>query len=135
MRRMLAVVSVAALALAALAVAYPQDPPRDAVADPLGETAFENLPESFANAAACAAHLATLVRNSAPPAFDKAVGPYAIAASDVRAHRVKAKGWGHDIEEYRCLGTELSMRRWSHSMNDVKPFTIEDIGKMSFPAE
>lgn len=132
---MLAIVSVAALALAALAVAYPQDAPREAAAGPAGEAVFEDLPESFANAGACAAHLAVLVKNSAPPAFDKAVGPYPIAPGDVRAHRVKAQGWGHDIEEFRCLGVALSARRWSHAMNDVKPFTIEDIGKMSFPEE
>lgn len=134
---MLAVVSVAALALAALAVAYPHDaqPSRQSVSEPPGEAAFTSSPENFANATGCAAHLTILVKNSAPPAFDKAVGPYEIAPGDVRAHRVKAQDWGHDIEEYRCLGAALSVRRWSHSMNDVKPFTIEDIGKMSFPAE
>lgn len=133
MKATIAAATAGALAIAALMVASPREPrpPREAP----GEAVFVDLPGSFANPAGCAAHLAALVRNSAPPAFDKAVGPYTIAPGDVRAHRVKAQGWGHDIEEYRCLGAALSVRRWSHSMNDVKPFTIEDIGKMSFPAK
>lgn len=124
---------IAALALTAFLVASPREALVTAYGEAPGEAAFVAAPEIFPDAPACAAHLAGLVRASAPPAFDSAVGPYAIAPGDVRAHRVKAQGWGHDIEEFRCLGARLDARRWTHSMNDVKPITVEDIGKMSFP--
>lgn len=100
-----------------------------------GGAPFVAFAGSFADAGACAAHLATWVRDSAPPAYDAAVGPYAIAVGDVRAHRVAARGWAHEIEEHRCLGAALSGRRWTHGMNDVQPITLDDIRKMSFPAQ
>lgn len=98
-----------------------------------GGPAFVAVAATFVDAQACAAHLAALIKASAPPAYDGAVGPYLIAAGDVRAHRVVAKGWGHEIEEHRCLGAILESRTWSQSLSDVKPITIEDIGGMSFP--
>ena len=128
---MLRVMKLAALVATAVLLASPAPPPQ-AVSEPEGGP-FVALPDSFATPAACAAHLGSLIKASAPPAFDRAVGPYTIADGDVRAHRVKAQGWGHDIEEFRCSGASLEGRRWSHSMSDVKPFTVEDIGKMSFP--
>lgn len=87
---------------------------------------------SFADPAACVAHLTALVAASRPPAYDAAAGPYRIAADDTRAHRVRAEAWGHEIEEFRCVGPALSSRRWSKSMSGVRPFTIEDIRGMSF---
>lgn len=126
---------LAALALTAFLVGSPHQPaaPLQSVGELEAEAAFVASAKTFTSSAACAAHLAALVRTSAPPAFDAAVGPYAVAAGDVRAHRVKAHLWEHEIEEFRCVGLALSSRRWTHSMSDVKPFTVEDIGKMSFP--
>ena len=133
---MLRLMKLAALALTALLVGSP----REAAAPAVAVVADEGPPfgpaiRTFANAPACSSELSALVRASAPPVFDAAVGPYAVSAGDVRAHRVKARDWGHEIEEYRCLGAALSSRRWTHSLSDVKPFTLEDIGRMSFPAE
>ena len=91
--------------------------------------------ETFADANACVAHLARFVEASAPPAFAASAGPYRIADGDMRAHRIRPRDWGHEIEELRCLGAALSSRVWRHSMSDVKSFTVEDIGKMSFPGE
>lgn len=99
------------------------------------ETPFVPSSPTFADAAACRAHLVAWVRASAPPAYDAAVGPYVIAPGDTRAHRVAARDWAHEIEEQRCLGAGLSSRRWTHSMTDVKPITLDDIRKMSFPAK
>lgn len=127
---------LAALALTAFLVGSPRPPAQPPqLSEPETEVPFGGTTSTFPGAAACAAHLAAVVRASAPPAYDAAVGPYPIAPGDVRAHRVKAHQWGHEIEEFRCLGASLASRRWTHSMSDVKPFTIEDIGKMSFPAE
>lgn len=97
------------------------------------EQGFVSSAVTFADEAACRAHVAGLVAASARPAWDIATGPYSIAAGDVRAHRVKARDWGHEIEEFRCLGAKLETRSWTHSLNDVKPITVEDIGRMSFP--
>lgn len=127
---------IAALSLAALlvgsprTVAVPVPPPVRAVEV---EEPFVPSAQKFADAASCSAHLAKIVRVSAPPAYAAAVGPYAIAAGDTRAHRVKARHWGHEIEEFRCTGAQLASRRWTHSMSDVKPFTMKEIGNMSFP--
>jgi hypothetical protein len=90
---------------------------------------------TYRDASTCSAELASLVRASTPPAYAAAAGPYRVAADDHRAHRIRARDWGHEIEEFRCLSAALSSRRWTHAMSDVKPFTIEDIGRMSFPAE
>lgn len=128
------VMKVAALALFAFLVGSPRTveplpPPPQAEGAPF-------LPvRAFADAPACIAHLRVFVRESAPPAFDAAAGPYEVAPGDTRAHRIKARDWGHEIEEFRCWDAALSSRRWTHSMSEVKPFTMEDIGRMSFPAE
>lgn len=128
---------LAALATIAFLVGSPlrPDPPRAAVSEPQGEIPFVPSPNIFADDGACVAYLAATVKSSAPPAFEAAVGPYRIAPGDVRAHRVKAEGWGHDIEEFRCLRAALSSRRWSHAMGEVKPITMDDIRGMSFPKE
>lgn len=135
------IMKLAALALTAFLVGSPHSAdtprspatPRLPVSEPEAEAPFVPSASTFSTPASCAAHLAGLVWASAPPAYDAAVGPYAIAPGDMRAHRVKAREWGHEIEEFRCLGAVLASRRWTHSMSGVKPFTIEDIGKMSFP--
>lgn len=119
------------LGLLALFVASPHAPP-PAPADQ--GPPFAAAAQRFANAAACASHLASIVAASPPPAYDRAVGPYVIAPGDTRAHRVRARDWGHEIEEFRCLDAVLSSRIWSHDMSGVKPFTIEAIRGMSFPA-
>ncbi len=95
---------------------------------------FVESPLNFADESACIAHLVEIVKASARPAFDAAAGPYRVAAGDMRAHRVRGQDWGHEIEEYRCLAAVLSTRRWNHAMIGVKPFTVEDIANMSFPA-
>lgn len=122
-----------ALGLTAFLLASPHlpAPPPAAVDEAQAETPFEPWPETFADPAACIAHLTAFVK--AGTGLDAAVGPYRIATGDVRAHRVEAKDWSHDIEERRCLGAALSTRRWTHSMGDVKPITMGDIEKMSFP--
>ena len=101
--------------------------------EPDRESPFARTGETFATPAACAARLAALVRESAPPAYDRAVGLYEVAPSDIRAHRIAARGQGHAIEEFRCLGAEMQARRWTHAIGDVKPFTMEDVRGMSFP--
>lgn len=133
---MLRLMKIAALAIAALLVGSPREAAAPlAISDADNGPPFGSAIRTFANAPACSEHLSAIVRASTPPAFDAAAGPYAIAAGDARAHRIKARDWGHEIEEYRCLGAALSSRRWTHSMSEVKPFTVEDIGKMSFPAK
>lgn len=121
---------LAALGLTAVLLASPHPP-----APPAAETGapFESLRETFADPAACVAHLAAFVKASAR--FAAAAGPYRVGPGDMRAHRVEAKDWVHQIEERRCLGAVLSTRRWTHGMSDVKPITMDDIEKMSFPAE
>lgn len=126
------VMKLAALALTAFLVASPRAPLQP-VGGTEAEAPFVASSSAFHDPVSCVAHLSALVRASAPPAYDAAVGPYVIAPADTRAHRVKAREWGHEIEEFRCLGPALSSRRWTHSMSGVKPFTVEDIGKMSFP--
>lgn len=130
---------LAALVLTASLLASPHSAPVASASPPIAAQIDDGPPfvaatAIFPNASNCLAHLAALVRASTPPAFDSAVGPYMIAPGDVRAHRVVAKGWGHEIEEHRCLGAALGSRTWSHSLSDVKPITIEDISGMSFPA-
>ena len=133
---MLRLMKLAALALTALLVGSPR-----AAAPPALTSGADEGPEfgpairTLPYASACAAELVALVRASTPPAYDAAIGPYAITVGDIRAHRIKARDWGHEIEEFRCLGATLSTRSWTHSLSDVKPFTIEDIGRMSFPPE
>lgn len=131
---------LAALILTASLLASPQSAPvtpdlPSAVSQADAGPPFVAAAVTFASPPTCVAHLTALIRASAPPTFDSAVGPYAIAPGDVRAHRVSAKGWGHEIEEHRCLGAALGSRTWSHSMSDMKPITIDDISGMSFPAK
>lgn len=128
---------IAALALTAFLVGSPRGAPVAPPANIVDDVApsFGPTLRTFPDASACSAELASLVRASAPPAYAAAAGPYLIASDDLRAHRIRARDWGHEIEEFRCAGAALSSRRWTHSMSDVKPFTIEDIGRMSFPAE
>lgn len=130
---MSALVKMLGLAAAALMLASPREaPPVVSAVEP--ETPFVAATRTFASEAACTAHLASWVRDSAPPAYDAAVGPYRIAPGDTRAHRVAARDWAHEIEEQRCLGAALSGRRWTHAMSDVEPITLDDIRTMSFPA-
>ncbi len=132
------VLKTLALVASALLLATPVEVPPEAQATEAEaevETPFVASARSFADAQACAAHLAAWVRDSAPPAYDAAVGPYVITPGDVRAHRVAARDWTHEIEEQRCSGAALSGRRWTHAMVDVKPITLDDIRKMSFPAQ
>ena len=134
---MLRVMKIAALALVAFLVGSPREvpvPPPLEVNNDAGPP-FGPEMRTFRDEFACSAELASLVRASTPPAYAAAAGPYRIAADDHRAHRIRARDWGHEIEEFRCAGAALSSRRWTHAMSDVKPFTIEDIGRMRFPAE
>lgn len=121
-----------ALAVTAFLLASPHAPPDVSETD--NETPFAAASQTFADEPACTAHLAAWVRDSAPPAYVAAVGPYRIAPNDTRAHRVAARDSGHEIDEHRCLGAALSARRWTHRMGEVKPVTMDDIRKMSFPA-
>lgn len=110
-----------------------QDPSGPGAAAPLQEVQFSPATRVFSDAPGCIAHLTALVSASVPPTYVAAAGPYVIASQDLRAHRVRARDRGHEIEEYRCQAAALSSRRWTHSMSEVKPITLDDIGKMSFP--
>jgi hypothetical protein len=91
------------------------------------EVPFEASDRAFADAAGCRAHLSAWVAGAGGEA---AVGPYEIAAGDVRAHVVKVSGAGHRITEQRCLVEKLSDRTWRHSMEDgegERPDTIDDL--------
>ena len=88
--------------------------------------------QSFADAAACRAHLEGLVEQARRQGVDAVEGPYAIAAGDVRIHMVRAEADGHRIDEHRCLGGELSARSWRHTMrrgDADAPFTIESVAR------
>lgn len=124
--RWIGVAAVGSIAAAVALAATRDEPPGD-------ERPFEAI-GSFVSPEACIRELASVVAVGAGVGFDRSVGPYAIAPGDLRAHRVRAEGGGHEIEEWRCLGAAMSRRRWTHAMSEVKPFTIEDIEKMSFPA-
>jgi len=129
-----AAMKLAVLGLTAFLVASPQvSKPVASLSQDEGAP-FVKSPLSFADDRACIVHLRAIVNTSPKPAFDAAVGPYRVAAGDVRAHRVRGQAWGHEIEEYRCLEAVLSTRRWTHAMTGVKPFTVDDIANMSFPA-
>ena len=85
---------------------------------------------SFADAAACRAHLGAVVADARLRKLDAAEGPYEIATGDVRAHLVLAGGTGHRITEHRCLAEKLDSRTWQHSMggddeDEDAPETIE----------
>lgn len=93
---------------------------------------FKAPTRRFPDASACARHLSEIVEVGRAAGDAAARGPYQIGRGDVRAHRVHAAGLGHEIVEYRCLGGELSARRWSPPGGDVAPLTIERIANMSF---
>ena len=96
------------------------------------ETPFEPAPNSFADAAACKAFLATEAGEARGRAYDAVEGPYQLAAGDVRIHTVRTEGRGHRIEERRCLGAALSARSWRHSLEDggdEPEFTVEAVAR------
>lgn len=124
-----AIAGLMLIVLAAFLLQPAAPPPLSASGE--GEVAFEASAERFGDAAACRAHLARTV--AASRSYVSAKGPYQIAPDDVRAHRVRVVAAGHEIEELRCLGAELSSRTWTHGNGgEVAPFTIEDIEKMRF---
>jgi hypothetical protein len=101
-----------------------------ATADLDGETPFEDARQSFADAAACKAFLATRVGEARGQDYDAVEGPYEIAAGDVRIHTVRAEGKGHRIDEQRCLGAALSGRSWRHSLEEEDDsFTVESVAR------
>lgn len=110
-----ALVALPLLAAAAMAAAEPPE--------------FAGSPERFADAGACFGHLQHLVAQARGGDFDAAEGPYAIAASDVRAHMVREEGLGHRISEYRCAGAQLSSRSWVERMDHRGdgPYSIESL--------
>ena len=90
-----------ALPLVALAGAALADPPD-----------FPPAAEHFSDAGACRGHLQQIVDAARGESFDAVEGPYALADADVRAHTVRADGFGHRIDEYRCAGPDFSARSW-----------------------
>lgn len=99
-----------------------------ALADP---PEFVNAAERFDDAGGCLLHLQQLVDEARSAGFDAAEGPYAIAASDVRAHTVRAEGLGHRISEYRCADGALSSRSWVERMDHRADgaFSIESLAQ------
>ncbi len=94
------------------------------------ETPFEPSAASFADAAACASHLAGLAAGARRSGYDAVEGPYALAAGDVRIHMVRAEGGGHRIAKHRCVAEKLSARSWDHNMAAAEPdFTVESAAK------
>jgi hypothetical protein len=97
------------------------------------ETPFQPSPQSFADAAACKAFLATRAGEARRQSFDAVEGPYEIAAGDVRIHTVRAEGRGHRIDEQRCVGAALSARNWRHSLEEEEgeedAFTAESAAR------
>ena len=100
-----------------------------------GETPFEAARQSFADAAACQAFLATRAGEARGLGFDAVEGPYDLAAGDVRIHTVRAERNGHRIHEQRCLGAALSGRSWHHSLDEgdreeeEEAFTVESVAR------
>ena len=107
-----------ALPLLALASAAAADPPE-----------FENAPDRFGDAGECLGHLQRLVDSARDGDFDAVEGPYALSASDVRAHMIRAEGLGHRVSEYRCEGAQLSARTWIERMDHSAEgaFSIESL--------
>lgn len=94
------------------------------------ETPFEDSASSFADAAACKAHLIGVATDARAGDYDAVEGPYEIAAGDVRIHMVRAEGPGHRIAEHRCLAEKLSGRSWNHRMEpEEEPFTVESVAR------
>ena len=86
------------LAFASVALADPPD--------------FSPAAEHFADAPACRGRLQQIVDAARGDGFDAVEGPYALADADVRAHTVRADGFGHRIDEFRCAGADFSARSW-----------------------
>lgn len=94
------------------------------------ESPFEPSADSFADAAACTARLASLAAAARGGGYDAVEGPYELAAGDVRIHMVRAEGVGHVIAEHRCLAEKLSARSWTHQMAAAEPeFTVESAAR------
>ena len=94
------------------------------------ETPFEPSVGTFADATACAAHLAGLAGRARAGGYDAVEGPYQLGPGDVRIHMVRAEGAGHVISEYRCLAEKMSERRWTHSMAGADAeFTVESAAR------
>ena len=94
------------------------------------ETPFRPDPQTFADAAACKAHLVRLALQARDAHVDAVEGPYDLAAGDVRIHVVRADGRGHRIDEHRCLGERLSARNWRHGMEEDSPdFSVESVAR------
>jgi hypothetical protein len=92
--------------------------------------AFEPDDRSFADAAACQAHLVTLAEAARASGDEIVEGPYGIAPGDVRIHMIRADGDGHRITEHRCLDAALASRSWRHSMAGAEQeFTIESVAR------
>ena len=91
---------------------------------------FEPAELRFAVASECRGHLAQIVAEARGDGFEAAEGPYEIAPGDVRAHRIRADGAGHRIEEYRCEEARLSARSWRRSMAGAEEeFTVESVAR------
>lgn len=99
------------------------------------EVPFEPAGETYADAAACKAHLADVVARARSERAEAAEGPYEIAAGDLRAHVVLVAGSGHRITEHRCLAEKASSRTWRHSMEDAESEESETIASMAAKAE
>jgi hypothetical protein len=94
------------------------------------ETPFDASAETFADAAACKARLATLAADARGGRFDAVEGPYDVTPGDTRIHTVRAEGSGHRIAEHRCLAEKLSNRSWTHFMADAQPeWTVESAAR------
>lgn len=94
------------------------------------EEKFEPSSETFANAAACHAHLQSTVSTAEKENYAAVRGPYPVAEGDVRVHMVRAEGNGHRIWEHRCLDKALSSRSWNHNMEAAEEaFTVESAAR------
>ncbi len=99
------------------------------------ETPFEPSGTSFADAAACKAHLGTLAAGARRGGYAAVEGPYEVGAGDVRIHMISIAGSGHRIAEHRCLLDKLSARSWRHSMEDAEAEAPDTIDTMAAKAE
>ena len=100
-----------------------------------GEAPFVPSDHTFADAAACKAHLEQVVADARGGRYAAVEGPYEIVAGDVRAHTVLAEEAGHRIAEHRCLANKLSSRTWRHSMGSEEAEAPETIESMAAKAE
>jgi hypothetical protein len=94
------------------------------------EVPFEPSVATFADAAACRAHLTSLTAAARGQSYAAVEGPYDVGAGDVRVHLVRAEGSGHVIAEHRCLADKLSARSWTHAMEPPEEeFTVESVAR------